>query len=231
MIFDGALALNTILPLAQAAYDAPLVPPGWKIVAKIEPGDFGFVVMGVAVSDIPGLGRVCALTFAGTRTGAEWLRDFDFRPVPNLYGSGHIARGFQNQYSLIRTSMFAGVVECDELWVIGHSLGAALAYQAAAELAPRYKHIPVCTFEGPRTGWFDWAHWFDTLVPSCWRIVNKWDLVPHQPNAIAGFLHVGTEIEVDGGFTHDIHVAHALAPAVKTGLEAYVLQHPPPKPL
>lgn len=224
MSFDAVLTLDTILPLAETAYDAAILPAGWRIVAKIEPGDFGFILMG----DVAGIGKVCAIAFAGTRTGIEWLRDFDFRPVPNLYGEGHVGRGFQNQYSIVRTSLYAGLqgLVFDELWIIGHSLGSALACQAAGELVKVYKQpLAVWPFESPRTGWFDWAHWFDVLVPRCWRIVNKWDIVPHQPNAIAGFLHVGTEVEVDGGFTTDVHVAHSLT-AVKAGLTAYLLAHP-----
>ncbi len=201
MSFDATLTLNVVLPLAVAAYDSRKLPQGWIIRAEIQPGNFGYIVEGAVVRSSV-LRRVVAIC---------WLEDFDTFVVDAQFGGpGHVHQGFQRQYSTIRQSILNGLagVTWDELWIIGHSLGGALALLCAGELS---HHEPmVWTFEGPRTGWFDWAHWFDQVITVCWRIVNHWDIVPHVPNELVGFRHVGSEITIYAPASTDMHVNHSL---------------------
>ena len=121
-----------------------------------------------------------------TRDEEQWLRDLDARPVPALYGGqGNVHRGFQNQYSIIHTSLWAGLhgLYYDELWIIGHSLGGALAILAAGEL--RARKPKVWTLEGPRTAFFDWAPFFDQAITECWCICNWRDVIWHLPSSLA----------------------------------------------
>ena len=192
MSFDAQFALSTIVPLAQTAYDPAFLPKGnvvsnlppWEIVAKIEPENFGYILRGAIVRDGVLL-TIVAIAFAGTRDEEQWLRDLDARPVPALYGGqGNVHRGFQNQYSIIHTSLWAGLhgLYYDELWIIGHSLGGALAILAAGEL--RARKPKVWTLEGPRTAFFDWAPFFDQAITECWCICNWRDVIWHLPGSL-----------------------------------------------
>lgn len=195
MHFDPGFALDTMLPLAEAAYDLSKLPADWKLIAAIEPGAFGFVAA---------RGAVTAIAFRGTETKGEWLEDFDGLAVPNKFGRGMVHQGFQDQYEMLRASILAALPQDllhGPLWITGHSLGAALATLCAsdAQLVGRCGGTLAYTWAGPRVGWHDYAGWFETQVPSFFRIVNEWDAVPRLPPSANGYEHVGTEVRVDGG--------------------------------
>jgi hypothetical protein len=222
MSFDPSLCLSTTLPLAKAAYDKSLLPTGWEIVAAIEPDDFGFVFRKIdpATGDI-----IVAIGIPGTRNLEQWLWDFDNLPVGGLYGVlGHVHKGFQDAYSRIRTSLFAGLagLDYDELWVIGHSLGGALAQLLARELAMRFKLAmtdgpkilcdPVLwTFESPRPWCVDAVACFNQTVSTAWLIENHADIVPRLPPEAEGFKTGNTVILLQPPMSTDAHVNHALA--------------------
>lgn len=221
MSFDPALCLSTILPLAEAAYQSsPVLPEGWRVLQFLQPGNFGFVASNGHDGD-------ACVAFRGTQHEQEWLEDFDALVVPNQYGDGFVHKGFQDQYGLLRASLQTAAHVADwesfkRVFFIGHSLGGALAQEAAADL---FKHLGKAaegyTFESPRVGWFNWANYFDQHIPVWWRIENHWDIVPHAPPDGLGYRHVGTQILVDPGYSADAHVNHSLA-QVRAGLQKLI---------
>ena len=86
-----------------------------------------------------------------------------------------------------------------ELWVTGHSLGAAMACIAAATVSS-YKYVPpekikLITYGEPRVGNSDYVTAVDTLVPYAFRIIHAHDLVPHlPPKGMLGYYHHKTEV-------------------------------------
>ena len=91
-----------------------------------------------------------------------------------------------------------------QIWITGHSLGAAMASLASTWLAyynivPR-KNIILYTFGMPRVGNYDYALQHDQLLNNSWRVVNYNDLVPHfppingTPNKERGPYHHGVEV-------------------------------------
>ena len=213
MPFDLSLALNTFLPLAEAAYDLSKIPAGWKLISQIQTDHFGFVAKDES-------GRVC-ISIRGTEKPLEWIEDFDALPVPDRLGIVH--QGFLIAWDKLRDSILAGVSSAlsgagtvTRLLITGHSLGAALAVLCAAEFAQAQPLM--YTFAGPRVGFPDFADKYDTLVPETYRIVNKWDIVPHLPSLLEGFKHVGHGVQVDGGSTVDVHAAHSLQLSYGPGL-------------
>ena len=90
-----------------------------------------------------------------------------------------------------------------EIWVTGHSLGAAMASLASTwlayyNIAPR-KNIILYTFGMPRVGDYRYALQHDQLVKNSWRVVNSDDIVPHLPRLIesdisSGPYHHGVEV-------------------------------------
>lgn len=239
MSFDPNYCLSTILPLAKAAYTVT-VPPGWEIVARIETNEKPAVDFGAIMRQPSGLTVPGGLSISGTRIAAcirgterleEWFGDFDARPVESLYGgAGRIAHGFQDWYSRIRTSLFNGLGMAgayDELDIIGHSLGGALAQEFARELAMYFKQQKLgfvaggpkilaeptlWTFESPRPYQADAIQQFNQLVTEFWRIESWTDIVPHVPPTNLGYVSGGSLVALRDGvpFTLDVHMNHSL---------------------
>jgi predicted lipase len=220
-MFDPRFALSTMLPLAEAAYDLSLLPKDWKLIAPIQPDNFGFVASRNGVTIV---------SFRGTQTKGEWLEDFDGLAVPNEFGKGMVHQGFQDQYAKLRPSLLAAIAGAPGvLWITGHSLGGALATLCASDTVLIARNPLVYTWAGPRVGWHDYAGWFK---PSqFYRIVNEWDAVPNEPPAINFYEHVGEEIRIDGGrpaINKDfLKVAHNLELSYRVGVQKLI---PPPIP-
>jgi len=70
-----------------------------------------------------------------------------------------------------------------EVWVTGHSLGAALASLGAVSLQQAVPDVKVSsyTFGQPRVGLFDYAKAHDLAIPDAYRIIHDDDIVPHVP--------------------------------------------------
>ncbi|CAJ0933546.1 unnamed protein product, partial [Mesorhabditis belari] len=85
-----------------------------------------------------------------------------------------------------------------EVWVTGHSLGAAMSalcagYLAQLGLADGNK-IKLITYGEPRNGDKDYATLINTKIPYSYRVVHDSDIVPHIPFNIENYEHHGTEI-------------------------------------
>ncbi len=167
------------------------------------------------------------VSFRGTVTPEDWLQDLDTLavPFPDIPASGLVHQGFNAVYQTIRDSVIAGVdtakVNAASMWVTGHSLGGALALLAAIDFAKNA--VPplvsqLYTFAGPRVGDDTFKSLFDATVPVCYRVVNRWDIVPQVPPPPL-FIHVGPAVDIDGGFTLDLAKAHSLLESYKPGLQ------------
>jgi predicted lipase len=162
----------------------------------------------------------------GTHSITDWLKDADLPLVDYRFRStaaGLVHMGFQAVYETIRQSILDLVAKTrkQSLTLIGHSLGAALATVCsldegllAAAGRPRDHVVPIAS---PRVGNEVFRDVFNGMVPQCFRIVNKPDLVPHLPLPI-GYIHVGTAAVVDSGATLDLGFAHGLCEGYLRGL-------------
>ena len=90
-----------------------------------------------------------------------------------------------------------------QVWVTGHSLGAALASVTSTWLAHHNivpgENIILYTFGSPRVGDYKYAQHHDKLIKNSWRVVNYDDIVPHiaplnVANITAGPYHHGVEV-------------------------------------
>jgi hypothetical protein len=172
-----------------------------------DPGAFGFVVRESASGAV----LVC---IRGTQTPREWLANFTAVPNPftEAPGFGLVHLGFERMNRSIRASVHQGLAGIDagvRVTVVGHSLGGAMATLAAVDMKRNFGRtlVDVCTFGGPRTGKLDFRGNFNREIPRCFRVTNQFDIVPHVPSLLTGWVHVGDEIEVDG----NVDNAHSLA--------------------
>lgn len=196
--------------------------PNQSHVAKAMMDDSGiFGLMG----QNPGT-KTAFVAFRGTQTFEDWVGDFDalFEPYRYVLNAGHIHVGFQSIYDAVHDSVAAGIgaaiAGCDHLLVTGHSLGGALAAVSAPDLQKNLKLLPeLITFAGPAAGLSDFARFFDLAIPSCYRVVNFWDLVPRLPPQIPVGLYeqTGTSVNIDPGFMLAVE-AHSLEKSYIPGL-------------
>lgn len=213
----------------------PPLPPGYTLVGSIQanpgavvsameaadPDQQNIVHQVIMESNIFGLvawnaaAKSAIVAIRGTQTLWDWIADFDAAVVPYAPnpGAGGVHMGFQLVYLLIRDSvkklLQTGCAGAQQIWVTGHSLGAALALLCAFDLLnPGFGATPqLYTFAGPRTGDPQFVASFDAAIPVCYRIVNFMDVVPQVP--LPPFYgHVLQEIDVNGGF-RPLNVAYA----------------------
>jgi triacylglycerol lipase len=149
------------------------------------------------------------MAIRGTEDPAEWLLDFLALPVPFTPApdAGFVALGFLslfNSFELVdktgnsmtlsaAAAQMATATPFQSFLVVGHSLGAALATLAAAELAINNlggvrEVLTVYTFASPRVGLLDFAASFSDAVKTSFRIWNTLDSVPEVPTF--PYIHV-----------------------------------------
>jgi len=148
----------------------------------------------VPIAFVATSGDAIYVVFRGTKTISEWISDATFTQVPYapVSGGGKSETGFSEIYANIRDGIIEEVNALaqsstyTDLFVTGHSLGAALATLAAPDLAraTRFTSPVLYNFASPRSGDPVFAALVDEL-PTSWRIANTWDEVPKLPPAVA----------------------------------------------
>jgi predicted lipase len=89
------------------------------------------------------------IAFPGTDNAACWVTDLDAVPM-SVPGVGNVHRGFWQAWQAIAVPVLAAVAG-DPVTLIGHSLGAAIAVMAAAEMTlSGNPPAAVFAFEPPR---------------------------------------------------------------------------------
>ena len=178
--------------------------------------------------------RQFIITFRGTQSPSEWIKDMEFaeeayRPLPNF---GKVHGGFQHVYYAVRDNVLrlmreqAGAVR--QVLIVGHSLGSALATLAMPDVLEAMGAgvtAKLYNFASPRVGDGTFHAAFNKQSP-CWRIANLWDVVPHVPPVLAGFVHVGQQLTIDSGFNLSVPHNHGLATGYLPGLTKWNHNHP-----
>src|ERR1051326_6143101 len=227
MAFDARFALETLLPINNAAYQFSwnqmiTLPSGWEQIATISIDQSvidketasGLAKIAITEDSNWGVaarnGDTAVIAIRGTDTKHQWLEDFDALAVPVSHNGWWVHHGFEEVYQWIQPifeAAYRAVSSVPMLYITGHRLGAALALLAAVDT----NNPNTCTFAGPRV--FGAGAKFN-----CFRVVNHWDIVPNVPVPPL-YGHVGTAINIDGGFTLDAAVAHSLDQGYAPGLK------------
>jgi predicted lipase len=208
--------MTGLIQADESLRQAILNLPNQSNVAKAmmdDSGIFGLVGKNPAT-------KTAFVAFRGTQTFDDWVGNFDalFEPYRYVPNGGQVHVGFQAIYGALHDSVAAGIgaaiAGCDDLLVTGHSLGGALSVIASSDIAKNLTPslVPeLITFAGPAAGLSDFARFFDLVIPSCYRVVNFWDLVPRLPpqTPIGLYEQTGTDANVDPGFALPVD-AHSL---------------------
>lgn len=147
-------------------------PEGW--FAKDE--RFGFVAQNQTSGAV-------FVTFRGTESPEDWVSNITFPQVTHPWGMAE--KGFSLLYDQCSAAVKQAVAAANpaHLYVTGHSLGAALATLATADLTIANHAPAMYNFASPRTGNIGFATTFDQRVADKWRVANTEDLVTTVPLA------------------------------------------------
>lgn len=157
------------------------------------------------------------IVIRGTMTTEEWFNNMNYRLTSFLPASpecGRVHQGFRDVYKGLRGRYRELASQFDlapSLYLVGHSLGAAISMLGALDLAHRGwvepERIQTYLFAPPRVGDTTFAGLYDQLVGTSYRIVNVCDIVPYVPfeeiNTLAdilGYPYADTKGEM--GYVH-----------------------------
>ena len=125
-----------------------------------------------------------------------------------------VGAGFLLAYTKLKDRIFHGLSGLRAAYpdakmsVAGHSLGASLAHLFVLDCFNHGIHIDVSTTVGsPRTGNVAFAHHYDSIPGTRWRMTHDQDPIPHLPPlSPLGFWHVSTEVFFPNqtGIQHEI---------------------------
>lgn len=159
----------------------------------------------------------CVVAFRGSVQAMNWVADMravsERWPPQSRNGSWcegcRVHTGFVSAYEELRGTMMSALADfgCSTTAITGHSLGAALATLAAADLRATTSGSvhPVFTYGSPRVGNHRFVDTFDALAakggyePPQWRLVHYHDPVPRISPTVEGFgllhyEHTGEEV-------------------------------------
>lgn len=142
------------------------------------------------------------LIFRGTVLKQEFLKDAKIVFEPYLMRSdwGKVAVGFLEVYNACRASfidVIKGLPENLNLYISGHSLGAALSVLSLPDVVKvtKFKSPTLYNFGCPRVGDNDFVKAYNKLPSQkTFRVVNSSDLVPSVPPPLH-YSHVDVPVE------------------------------------
>ncbi|MFN5855579.1 MAG: lipase family protein [Pseudanabaenaceae cyanobacterium] len=158
--------------------------------------------------------QIIVLAFRGTEQTKirDWLTDLKFRQEPGPAGI-NVHRGFYKGLKSVWADVLDNLTEFRQnnqaVLLTGHSLGAALATLATAQLKVD-KNITTSglyTFGSPRVGGQDFEKYFSQHFQGrAFRFVNNNDAVTRFPPRVAFYKHVGEFLyfDNDGNMHQDI---------------------------
>ena len=148
--------------------------------------------------------KLVVLSFRGSHSHQNWLTDIDLNKVcSNLCDTCYVHDGFWKSWTDLRDMIVPNVMKATEAHpdyrfiVTGHSLGAAIATLAAADLRklnPWFmEHTELFSFGSPRVGDVGTADFLTKQSKKSYRITAGADPIPRVPGPILGYMHMSPE--------------------------------------
>ncbi|KAI9294426.1 alpha/beta-hydrolase [Neoconidiobolus thromboides FSU 785] len=177
-----------------------------KLVHIFEEADKG----GRGYLALDDLKKQIIISFRGSANIQNWLSNIGiFQQEYSIPNQGspvkfHVHGGFLDALHALQNSFNPQLEKLlnahpeYKLIVTGHSLGGAIANLAAIEIRDKFNlswdNIELYTYGQPRVGSKEFAEWFDTQTLTVARVVNKRDIVPHNPARATLYHHINNEI-------------------------------------
>ena len=128
------------------------------------------------------------LSFRGTEVTEPSDILADLKSGKNIEAvGGKIHVGFKGEINKLWPTIEKAVANIDDLYVTGHSLGAAMATIASGRM--QSKVVALVTFGSPRVGNTEYVN---SLTFTHYRVQNNCDDVTKVPFKLMGFAHYGT---------------------------------------
>jgi len=200
--------------MSYAAYCGPAQVQNWScIFCKNTSEVAAFIPTATIVNETTNTfgyvgysGNTVQLVFCGTIASSlkNWISDLSagHTSIYSIIPGAVVYTGFLEAWNSVKDQVFAAVKDVisttkpEQLYLSGHSLGAALSVLAAVELQPIVGVPIICyNYGDPRVGNTVFAEYFNEHVAvTTWRMVNERDIVPHLPGKEFGFWHIATEV-------------------------------------
>jgi lipase (class 3) len=156
------------------------------------------------------------IAIRGTSGLFEWLQDADFPLIvcPFLAGAGKTEMGFTDVYQSLCMAPAVGSPRLvnalaglpfprpvTSVTICGHSLGGALVTLLGLDVGANtpFKMPTGYSYASPRTGDPQFVATYNQVVPSSFRLANRFDVVPGMPPAAFGYGHVDTFVDLKPG--------------------------------
>lgn len=147
------------------------------------------------------------LAFRGSKSVRNFIADGDFPLVPTDICDGCTAdEGFWNSWLEARTGIMATLKSThaqypsSKVVVTGHSLGAAIAELATAEIKKGGTSADLYNFGSPRVSGQTLASFVSNQGSgSIYRVTHVNDPVPRLPPTALGFVHISPEYYITSG--------------------------------
>jgi hypothetical protein len=143
-------------------------------------------------------------SYRGSTNIVNWIDNIQIRKVyPYNDTSVGVSKGFYKEYNHVKEQVLNNFetlstkYELHNLLLTGHSAGASMATLLAYDiltLYPQYNVKFLITFGSPRVGNDDFANKMKNSNIESYRVTHYYDIVPHVPEEILGYLHISNEI-------------------------------------
>ncbi|MEM8796062.1 MAG: S8 family serine peptidase, partial [Pseudomonadota bacterium] len=142
--------------------------------------------------------HIALLVYRGTESIGDWLINFDILDEDGAFGEVHsgFREAFLSTQSVIVPKLQAASSAGKMIWLTGHSLGGAIALNAAIETFGSVTLSGLATFGQPRIARSATARRINQSIgASYFRFVNGDDVVPRVPKT---YFHAGQLFQFDG---------------------------------
>jgi predicted lipase len=155
--------------------------------------------------------KLIIVSFRGSTTIDAWITNFDFGTTNTDICSGCTAhRGFWNSWVDARDRVTPAVKQASSTFpnykvtVVGHSLGAAIASLAAAQLRNYGLTVALYNFGSPRIGGTKISTYISNQPGGNFRMTHNNDPVPKLPLLTMGYVHISPEYYISKPNKQDV---------------------------
>ena len=210
LAYDQNLSKHCV-DLAQASYTISS-PDQWNCVTCDPSIKLDYIVEDKGVLALQGYDSYTQslfVSFRGSVNIQNWIDDIQISKIsPYNDSTISIGKGFYKAYNYIKPELISNLpiladkYNTNNVLIVGHSLGAAMTTLMTYDIVtlfPKYTISYSVTFGSPRIGNPAFVDSFNKYATTFthYRLTHHYDIVPHVPEEILGYLHISNEIWYD----------------------------------